>query len=588
MLSLQSSAKSLTISVTQIQQEFNNTGSELLALLSQLNTLQSERDNIGNILTSFIKCQSIITKMVQAKEHIESNSHYAAMALLESIQKEYNNNLTIKPLVKFLQSWIPLQTYKLLDAVRVDSKVKIDTIRLDISLLGQTILRRLAKVLTMDYKDLKIPNTNIRICTLNPSLSIISIYGCSIKLRFDKWIKDGELDSMIPQNFIDEPPDNGITLLDRNLSIELGDIYKAYHIHYKLNQEYEFNEFYRLARDTFLPHIFEEVEEMMEYQGLASVLPYLISSIVGFFTIECLIKQNLIHYHNCHQKNKHKQKVSDNVNKANTNIANSSNEANATSASTVSNIFSDTEMSILWDRSINYLHAFISRHIQTVSTSEQILQIKEELLLLSELVNDDLFNLRSHGIFEIIRYMWNSFESIQVTGVIQSVSYALKNCAFQPFYVDKYEVFLSEIKAYNLDFISLDQSNSNIEFHSNPHTPYKNSNMSTQMTLDALEEDLDIGIGIKNKNTTKNHSDVNSNDSNSNQSIISIHENVNNYDSKSHGPPMSPEFMGQTFPFSEVVPIILRELHLTVTRFFIFASKNPHLGECILSESNRS
>lgn len=78
------------------------------------------------------------------------------------------------------------------------------------------------------------------------------------------------------------------------------------------------------------------------------------------------------------------------------------------------NIFSDTELSILWDRSVEYLHAFISRHMNTISNVEQLLQIKEELLILSELVSDDLFNLRPHGLYEIIRSMWSSFETLQV------------------------------------------------------------------------------------------------------------------------------------------------------------------------------
>ena len=77
-------------------------------------------------------------------------------------------------------------------------------------------------------------------------------------------------------------------------------------------------------------------------------------------------------------------------------------------------VFSESELSILWDRTVEYFHAFISRHINTIATVEQILQIKEELLLLSELISDELFNLRFHGIYEIIRSMWNNFESLQV------------------------------------------------------------------------------------------------------------------------------------------------------------------------------
>ena len=39
-------------------------------------------------------------------------------------------------------------------------------------------------------------------------------------------------------------------------------------------------------------------------------------------------------------------------------------------------------------------------------------------------------------------------------------------------------------------------------------------------------------------------------------------------------------FFAKSYPFSGAVPVIMKELHLMVVRFFLFAFKNAHLGAC--------
>lgn len=204
-------------------------------------------------------------------------------------------------------------------------------------------------------------------------------------------------------------------------------------------------------------------------------------------------------------------------------------------------------MSILWDKSVNYLHAFISRHLSTISTPEQLLQVKEELLLLCELVSDEMFGLRAQGIYEIIRSLWSNFEIVQQRTVNSSVSYMLQHCAFQPFHVSNEQIYVQKIKAFLLESINLDTS-------ADLGNGKALDQAKVSATLDALEAD----IGLVNSPLSP---------------MDERRGSVSGTDISRGG-----MFLSQTFPFSEVVPDILRELHITITRYFIFAIKNPHLG----------
>jgi hypothetical protein len=290
-----------------------------------------------------------------------------------------------------------------------------------------------------------------------------------------------------------------------------------------------------------LPHIFEEAEEIASYQSLASVMPNLIATIVGFFAIECSLSHGInsaSHHHHYHSTSRSKSKKS--------------KKRRHNQSSSEVNAFSETELSILWDRSVSYLHAFISRHLSTISTPEQLLQVKEELLLLCELVSDDLFGLRAQGIYEIIRSLWNSFELVQQGTINSSVSYMLQHCAFQPFHVSNEKIYARKIKAYRLESINLDSSVDMGNISANNKTA---DQAKVSATLDALEAD----IGLVKPSSLPSLSLQAPNSAGTTTANNSM-------------------FLSQTFPFSEVVPDILRELHVAITRYFLFATKNPHLG----------
>lgn len=86
-------------------------------------------------------------------------------------------------------------------------------------------------------------------------------------------------------------------------------------------------------------------------------------------------------------------------------------------------------------------------------------------------------------------------------------------------------------------------------------------------TLDALEADVGLQT-TSNPSLSQNMSNL----------TLSNASSMNNLNSMTTNSMNGINFVSQTYPFSEVVPDILREIHLTITRFFLFAAKNPHLG----------
>lgn len=57
-----------------------------------------------------------------------------------------------------------------------------------------------------------------------------------------------------------------------------------------------------------------------------------------------------------------------------------------------------------------------------------------------------------------------------------------------------------------------------------------------------------------------------------------LHIIFTTYNRHNTSDPRDNAYIAQTYPFSDAVPNVMRELHLMVTRFFLFAARNPLLG----------
>ena len=217
MRKIRNNSKELTTNVNEIHNNFHVFGNELLDILIKLASEQKYLNNVNNTIELIKNCKKIIQLMIEIKDNITGSFHYQAMLQIETIKIEIQK-ISYKIFIIYVNNWIINITKKLLDTIKLHINDILQSLYLNIDIIGETLLKRLSKVITDNYY-MKINNTNttvgnivypIKLTTTLPSLSIIEIYKCYDLMKFSKWMKTGELDVMIPNNFIDEPLQQGI------------------------------------------------------------------------------------------------------------------------------------------------------------------------------------------------------------------------------------------------------------------------------------------------------------------------------------------------------------------------------------------
>ena len=168
---------------------------------------------------------------------------------------------------------------------------------------------------------------------------------------------------LFPRGFLDY---TDITEMTELSSTSYGPLLKAYNIYSNLRKINELNSFYRQMRDNGLPVIFAEAEESSVNHGLASVMPNLLAKLLGYFSIEISIRRAI-----------------DSIIDEDRDNNNDNNNINHDDFKTQITVFSWSELASLWDKACGYLNALIVRNVDNLRTPEQILQIKEEILILN-------------------------------------------------------------------------------------------------------------------------------------------------------------------------------------------------------------
>lgn len=478
--------------------------------------------------------------LLRLKNEIENpDEHYSAMRSLETLEKE-KKKVKVVAMSNFLQGVIKKSKSKLLKSVLTEADDTLESVRLQIKLIGSTIVRRqvmismiearrrdAGELRTLDYDKNDINNNN----TIR-SMSLQYLAKNGHLYRLETWCKKKDIKNLLPGEFLDVPSDEGVALLDALMG-QLGPIHKALYMHAVLGESATYHSHYRTLREKFLAKSLEECEQNIEKEGLVKGLDDLLSFIVGFFGFELALRRTV--------------ELTDGA-------------------------FSLSENFTLWDSALQKLSQICDKYSKTISTPYDVLIIKEELLIFSETVTDDAFGLRDHSIFEIIKNFWDKFEEVQVKAIVRGCIRSLKQSAFQPLYVTTEEVFLQKIKAFRLDTVistndfqvQMRQSELGI---GNIHMGANKERISINMTvasanLDALEEELE------RKMTGKK--DDNLNVETPEKANLETNDAKLEIDNKAFAP--------QQYSFSAAVPIILHQLHLLVIRYVLFAFKNSHLG----------
>lgn len=656
MLKLRGDAGHLASLVTDVHEKFSTTGGDLVAVINELNIIQSERENARKLLEYTIQCKKISSLMVNTKEQIESDDHYNAMRTIEEIQNEMKI-LHVKSLYVCLEKWLPIAINKLLYGARSEADNFIAESRQYIELIGNTILCRQAQInitltapsnsaeaqnnsyfrrnLTNNNTDnnantptsstirsnnrnnqnrsIRKPNLTTTNTSTTPvfSTSLLHIINHSNIFNLTTWAKSTEFENTIPLHFILPLNPEGEELVDIKLCA-LAPLHKVLHLYAILSDLNSYHEHYRILRNDYITNILKNSEKMANEKGLEVVLPRLFDQIIGFFTIECVYRRCVEVAEGC---------------------------------------FSYQELSYIWDDCCIIITKLCSELSITIKNPDILIKIKEDILVLIDVITDEAYGFNPKALFDVLKEMWEIFRGIQIANVVNSCIDALDMCAYQPYTATTMSQYLTQIQAFHLDSINITEDDNihrnnrrrqtiqlkeretkreksiltgkaaanldaleeelSLSIHSTSHSPKGNNTNSSRKSIHVLTPEvynyndnnntsssnrmntaftsplldnkrtgrtsIGGGVGIVGMNPLANTSPRASGSSNMNTPITTLTTtpNINNNNNTTT---TSGIYTPHTYPFSFAVPLLLRELHILIIRFFLFAVKNTDLG----------
>ena len=477
MLKLRGNASKLSEVVRDIHRNFASNGTDLAMVLSELNTIQIERENAFKLLEKIKHCKKITLLMMKTSEQIASDDYYNAMRSIEMIQADLKL-ITIPSLLSYLQTWLPIAINKLLYGVRSDADNYIQKVRDRCALIGSTIIIRQAMITvgvativlnvgTNDTTTSKKYNSttttttssssnntdrrnsgnenNLKINRKVNSISLQYIIHHNTIFNFLTWAKIEDFYDMIPQHFmIEQLSIEGIDIIDNKL-YEIAPLHKVLHLYAVLGDLNSYHEHYRIIRmnylnNTILNHAKEIANNESGDNGLTSVLPLLFDKLIGFFTIECA--------------NRRCVEINDGV-------------------------FSYNEIIQLWENSCQLIYKLCKDFIITVTSPDILIRIKDEIMLLMNIINDEAYLLPCDILHEILRHIWEIFKGLLTTETIRKcIDISNNNRAYQPYVSSSEEEFLTQVKAFQLDIIEPNDDEDTLQLLPNLHLPTSPMNTS--------------------------------------------------------------------------------------------------------------
>jgi hypothetical protein len=297
---------------------------------------------------------------------------------------------------------------------------------------------------------------------------------------------------------------------------------------------------------------------MTKKKKLVDVFPNMVASVVGYFAIELMCARSI--------------DVSDESGGGKVELG----------------AFAAVEIAQLWESVCLRIDDFVVANMAQLSSPDEILQVKEELLLMVETVADEAIGLKQHSLYESMRKLWPRFADLQLDWVSGECISALEQSAYQPMHVVSENILTQMIRAYRLDTIQVEGDEGGA------------ANLSTSFSglaaanLDALEADLNYSApggaaassvpfssGASNREGKRGGDAEASDDENDGSDDDDLGDVLQGSETllEDHNSNAA-SFVARTFSFSAAVPQIMRALHVMVVRFFLFAHRNSHLSAC--------
>lgn len=345
LLKMEDSVGNLREIIEELHENFQSTGEALVQVLSELESIQVVRNKTSKVLDSVLVCKEVTKLMVDAKTQFYGGSSkgktdfYAAMRSLEEIKEWKVKVAHIAPMAAFLSTWLATYTAKLLYIVQQEADDCIIACRERTTLIGLTMLRNRAnasvEVRRRRHGQQQHHDNDEESRTVT-SISYQHLVKCAKQFKLDNWIEICEFSDIIPENFMLAAPEGGEEFLNAIFRV-LGPFHKALYMHAVLGESVQFHSRYRSMREQTLNGITNLAESDIQANGLCAGLPRYTSNLVGFFSLECIIRRLVA------QKD---------------------------------GAFSQTDINTLWESACTHLSKVVSKHCIHVSPSQDLLLIR--------------------------------------------------------------------------------------------------------------------------------------------------------------------------------------------------------------------
>lgn len=518
LLTIRSSSAVLAGLVQDVHGDFSTAGEQLLEVMSALESKRRQGESNARALLIVQHCRSVSRRLALAEEYMSLNNYYAAISCVDQLRSDLANPLS-QPISLQLTSRLPRLSSELISASRNDLSPWFTQFKNTNKLIGSTVLRKYASLVLRNQQIARGGGAAAFVDIPEPSsISVYAIQSKGKSFSTEKWVPLGSMNSQaVPRDFFEPPLEEGIAVMEE-LTSSLAPLHRALHI---CSQLYALDSLADLYRDNREPIIKQyllnsNIDQLVQNNGFENILPDILAKICGFFTVEVIVRQQCADYQNGY--------------------------------------FSAAELKALWKAACIDIGALCKKYVGHMSDPSSILQVKEELLLISETMNDGSLGFSagfSASILDIMIELWPDFERAQLSYMKKQWQSALTKTAYQPLLVDSEDVFRTQVKIFGLSDIQLSTSGPSIAL----------GGMSgAAANLDALEEsERNSFMFDPNPYKDFDYSDDDSGDSDFEGGTKS-------------------EFIPHNVPFSGAVSAGMSEIHLCIARYFVFAAFCPQLS----------
>ncbi|CAM9465550.1 unnamed protein product, partial [Ectocarpus fasciculatus] len=530
LLSIRSSSAELMELVGAVNHEFGTAGQELLQVMSDLEAKRRQGESNARALEIVQHCREVSRVLARADEHMSNYNYYAAISCVDKLRTDLHNPLT-QPIAQQLKMKLPKLSSGLIAASRKDLAPWFTKFKEDNKLIGSTVLRRYASLVLRNQQIAKGGGAAASAAFMNDrklsfvdiqepsSISVYSIQSKGKSFSTDKWVPLGSMNSQaVPRDFFEPPLEEGVQTLE-DLTASLAPLHRALHICSQLYALDSLTELYRDNREPIIKqYLFNSnIDQLVRNNGFENILPDVLAKICGFFTVEVIVRQQCADY--------------------------------------AGGYFSATDLKTLWKATCADIGVLCRKYVPMMSDPSSILQVKEELLLITETMNDTSLGFSagfSGSMLDIANDLWPDFERTQLEYVRKEWLSALMKTAYQPLLVDSEEVFRTQVKIFGLADIQLSASG---------QSGGGGGMGGAAANLDALEESERHSFMVE-PNPFKAYDDFSDDES----------------DGSDFGDALQKEFIPHNLPFSAAVPAGMTQLHLCIARYFVFAAYCPQLS----------